>query len=100
MALKKARPILAMLLTPLICLVAGSSTEPAVGSQEQPSRMNHHVTAQSAAKRALCLASLVLRAQAEYQLHPDPGDQPSPNGPVAQDFAVSQLAWIKREGLW
>jgi len=98
----KGRSIVAILLTPLICLLAGStdsSMESGVGSPEQQSGMSHRISAQSAAKRALCLASLVLRAQAEYQLHPEPGDQPSPNGPVAQDFADSQLAWMKREGL-
>ena len=94
---------MAMLLALLICVTTGnggSNTKAVVISPEQQSRMSHHINAQSAAKRALCLASLVLRAQAEYQLHPEPGDQPSPNGPVAQDFAVSQLAWMKREGLW
>jgi hypothetical protein len=58
------------------------------------------VNPQDAAKRALCLASLVLRAQAEYDLHPAPGDFP-PRGPkTLADFVEKQNEWLRRQGLW
>lgn len=99
----KDRHVLTTLLPALMWVLAGcnsSTTTRTVVPLEQQSRMNHRVNAQSAAKRALCLASLVVRARAEYELHPEPGDTPNPNGPVAPDFVANQVAWMKSEGLW
>ncbi len=57
------------------------------------------VDSRTAAERTLCLASFVLRAQTEYQLHPQPGDIP-PRKPTPFDVVSQQNSWLKKEGLW
>ena len=57
-------------------------------------------SSQDVAKRALCLAALVTRAQAEYQLYPAPGDVPSSEKVIDAAFAVSIEEWLKKDGLW
>jgi hypothetical protein len=59
------------------------------------------VEAQSAAKRALCLAALVLRALTEHRLHPEPGVRQSVDmSTVGPDLAVLRVQRMKQEGLW
>ena len=56
---------------------------------------------QLAAKRALCLSLLVLRAQAESQLHREPRDGRGVDIVTPeQDFAVRHVHLLKQEGLW
>ncbi len=69
-------------------------------SSDRAASLTANPSAQAAAKRALCLASLVLRAKTEYQLHPEPGDLPGTNEPVDPGFADTQNAWLKKEMLW
>jgi hypothetical protein len=58
------------------------------------------VSAQSAARRALCLASLVLRAKAEYQLRPAAEDRPDTDSTIDSDLVAKQETWMKQKGLW
>jgi hypothetical protein len=67
---------------------------------ERAAQKVRSVSSQTASNRALCLASLVLRAQTEYKLHPDPDDLPSTTNDVDRDFAVRQEDWMKQVGLW
>lgn len=58
------------------------------------------VSTQVVAKRALCLMALVQRANAEYQLHPAPGDSKSPFAPPPSDLDARISSWLRSEGLW
>jgi len=58
------------------------------------------VSPQAAAKRAICLASLVLRAQAEYDLHPEPGDSPHGDRTGDPGFVERVKTWMKGEEFW
>ena len=60
----------------------------------------HPANSELAAKRALCLAAVVQRANAEYQLHPAPGDLRSPAGAPPPDLDRRLNSWLKAEGLW
>ncbi len=66
-------------------------------SATQPSSS---VTANAAAQRLFCLASLVYRARSEYQLQPDPHDIPSGDKSPPSDFDSRQNTWLQQEGLW
>jgi hypothetical protein len=46
------------------------------------------------------LASLVLRAQTEYGLHPESGDSPGGDNSSDPDLAENMKTWMKQEGFW
>ena len=65
-----------------------------------PNMQDPNPNARAAARRALCLASLVLRARVEYELRPEPGDSPSADERADPEFVDRQNAWLEQEGLW
>jgi len=95
------------LLVLLLLIVALGAGLLALRSRKQvirsaPAALNSDspVDSHTAARRALCLASLVLRAQAEYQLHPEPGDIPPQGKAAPADFALRQNSWLQNGDLW
>ena len=90
--------LLAIMLLLGACLLFVRSRKRSSSRYPEP-RSGSSVDSQAAAKRALCLASIVLRAQAEYQLQPEPVDSPSKEK-IPSDFDSRQNSWLKTKGLW